>query len=154
MPDETAREAAALFWGTMPLMKKIFFHSIQNQCGKMPRHLYATLLCVHFNGKQRMSEISDRLGLSKPLITQHVDKLVADGFFKRVDDPADRRIVFIEMTAKGSKYAQEVAEYFLDKGTAALGVLSRSDIAKFSGCIRTLSELLSKIDNSTRKAES
>ena len=153
MPDETAREAAALFWGTMPLMKKIFFHSIQNQCGKMPRHLYATLLCVHFNGKQRMSEISDHLGLSKPLITQHVEKLVEDGFFRRVDDPADRRIVFIEMTAKGSKYAQEVADFFLNKGTAALSVLSRSDVAKFSGCIRTLNELLTKIDVSTREAE-
>ena len=141
------------FWGTMPLLKKIFFHTLQDHCGKMPRHLYTTLLCVHFNGKQRMSEISERLGLSKPLITQHVDKLVADGFFRRVDDPADRRIVFIEMTAKGSKYAQEVAEYFLNKGTAALNVLSRSDIAKFSGCIRTLSELLAKIDASSRKAE-
>lgn len=152
MPDEKAREAAALFWGTMPLLKKIFFHTLQDHCGKMPRHLYTTLLCVHFNGKQRMSEISERLGLSKPLVTQHVDKLVADGFFKRIDDPADRRIVFIEMTAKGSKYAQEVADFFLNKGTAALSVLSQSDIAKFSGCIRTLSELLAKIDTS-RKAE-
>ena len=90
-----------------------------------------------------MSAISDRLGLSKPLVTQHVNRLVADGYCERSADPADRRIIYIEATPKGTAYAREVSDYFQERGVKALSFLSPEELERFCASMQTLHELLS-----------
>jgi DNA-binding MarR family transcriptional regulator len=146
MAPSTANRGSALFYRTLPLMKKIFLCAPAGRRGKLPPHLFGTLLCLHFHGRQKMSAISDRLGLSKPLVTQHVNRLVAEGYFKRFADPADRRIVHIDITAKGAKYAGEVSAYFQEKGQKALSTLSPNDLDRFVESLEAIHEILSRID--------
>jgi DNA-binding MarR family transcriptional regulator len=145
MSPSPVSSGAALFYKTLPLMKKIFLYAPAGQRGKIPGHLFPTLLCLYVNGRQKMSAISDRLGLSKPLVTQHVDRLVAEGYFKRFTDPSDRRIIYIDITSKGSRYAKEVSEYFRQKGEKALSSLSPEDLDRFIKSMQTIYELLSCI---------
>ncbi|MDA8125646.1 MAG: MarR family transcriptional regulator [Deltaproteobacteria bacterium] len=146
MTISLAGSAAELLYKTLPLMKKIFLGTPEGQQGKLPHHLFPTLLCLHFNGRQKMSVISDRLGLSKPLVTQHVDRLVAEGYLERSADPSDRRIIHIDITSKGSKYAKEVSSYFRQRGEKALSSLSPEDLDRFIKSMQTLQEILSGID--------
>ena len=146
MTPSAVGNGAALFYETLPLMKKVFLYAPAGQRGKIPGHLFPTLLCLYFNGRQKMSAISDRLGLSKPLVTQHVDRLVAEGYLKRFTDPSDRRIIYIDTTSKGSKYAKEVSAYFRQKGEKALSSLSPEDLDRFIKSMQTIYELLSSID--------
>ncbi|HEY1405129.1 MAG TPA: MarR family transcriptional regulator, partial [Spirochaetota bacterium] len=122
--------ASELFYRTLPLIKKIFLYSQTEPCGKLPAHLFSTLLCIHFNGKMKMSDISERLGLSKPLVTQHTERLVAEGYIVRSADPYDRRIVSIEITPQGSAYAKGITSYFQEKGAKALSKLSADDLKR------------------------
>jgi DNA-binding MarR family transcriptional regulator len=146
MSSSPVSSGAALFYKTLPLMKKVFLYAPAGRRGKIPGHLFPTLLCLYSNGRQKMSAISDRLGLSRPLVTQHVDRLVAEGYFKRFTDPSDRRIVYIDITPKGSRYAKEVYAYFRQKGETALSSLSPEDLDRFIRSMETIHELLSGID--------
>lgn len=48
-----------------------------------------------------LSQLAGRLSCVRSNMTQLVDRLEADGLVKRLDDPADRRSVKAELTAKG-----------------------------------------------------
>lgn len=48
-----------------------------------------------------LGELADKLACVKSNATQMVDRLEADGFARRVADPADRRSVRAEITARG-----------------------------------------------------
>jgi|WetSurMetagenome_2_1015567.scaffolds.fasta_scaffold04803_4 MarR family transcriptional regulator, 2-MHQ and catechol-resistance regulon repressor len=151
MSPSTAKKGSALFYRTLPLMKKIFLGAPAGRRGKLPPHLFGTLLCLHFHGRQKMSAISDRLGLSKPLVTQHVNRLVAEGYFRRFPDPADRRIIYIDITAKGAKYAGAVSTFFQGKGEKALSSLSANELSRFVESLETIHEILSRIDCPEKK---
>ncbi|GMK47104.1 MarR family winged helix-turn-helix transcriptional regulator [Paenibacillus glycanilyticus] len=62
------------------------------------------------NPKIRVSEISSKLLVTTPTVTQLLKKLIADGLVERTVDPDDRRSVGIELTPKGEQIAKEADE--------------------------------------------
>lgn len=48
-----------------------------------------------------VSQVAEKLHLSRATITSTVDRLVKKGYAERVRDEADRRVVHIELTKKG-----------------------------------------------------
>ncbi len=54
-----------------------------------------------------LSDLAVRLSCVRSNMTQLVDRLEADGFVKRVDDPADRRVVRAELTPLGERRQAE-----------------------------------------------
>jgi DNA-binding MarR family transcriptional regulator len=81
--------------------------AIQARRGQLPwRYLDMTmaqlkavmLLCG--TGRVRSRELADGLGIAPSAATPLVDRLVEQKLAKREDDPADRRIVWIQPTAK------------------------------------------------------
>jgi DNA-binding MarR family transcriptional regulator len=152
MSQTTLKNASALFYRTFPLIKKIFLHASARPRGeKLPPHLFSVLLCVHYGGKQKMGEISVRMGLSKPLVTQHVNRLVETGYFSRFPDADDRRIVRIGITARGIRYAKEISAFYFEKGMKALSLLSEKDIHLFTQSLETVKEILIKIDQASQQ---
>jgi DNA-binding MarR family transcriptional regulator len=65
----------------------------------------------------RMSELAERLGVSKQAVTQLVDELEGFGVVERVPDPEDARARRVVFTARGR------AGFF--EGLATLGELER-----------------------------
>lgn len=52
-----------------------------------------------------LSEIADKLGLSKPSVTVFVDKLTKDGYLVKVKSDADRRVSHIHLGPNGEMIA-------------------------------------------------
>lgn len=52
-----------------------------------------------------MCELAEGQGCARSNITQKMDRLEREGFVKRVDDPADRRVVLAEITPMGRQRA-------------------------------------------------
>ncbi|NED54388.1 winged helix-turn-helix transcriptional regulator [Micromonospora aurantiaca] len=70
------------------------------------------------------SDLGQRLGVSKQAAGKTVDRLVALGYLKRVDDPADARRKLVRMTAKGHDGLHRSAVVFdelRDRWAATLG---------------------------------
>lgn len=79
------------------------------------------VMVLHFIGANSgdggglmISEISGKLGVTSPTVTQHINNLEAQGLVERHADPGDRRIVRIRLTDKGSAYIQRIREARLD----------------------------------------
>ena len=58
----------------------------------------------------RMTDVSRFMMVSKPAATQAVNRLVEQGYVERVDDPADRRVVYIQPTEAGKARFREELE--------------------------------------------
>jgi DNA-binding MarR family transcriptional regulator len=54
------------------------------------------------DGALTQNDLAARLRLQKSTISRLVDQLVDDGLVRRVQNPADRRSVLVELTAKGA----------------------------------------------------
>ncbi|MCQ6561708.1 MarR family transcriptional regulator [Paenibacillus mendelii] len=57
-----------------------------------------------------VSEISGKLNVTSPTVTQHINSLEAQELVERHADPADRRVVRIQLSDKGKKYIQRINE--------------------------------------------
>ena len=86
-----------------------------------------------------LSEIAARVSCVRSNVTQLVDRLEADALVRRVDDPADRRIIRAELTAEGRR--RQAA------GAKALGAV-QANILRDLGTRsehNTLAQLLSRL---------
>ena len=90
----------------------------------------------------RMSELADRLLLSRSGVTRLVDRLVAEGLVERITCDTDRRGQWAALTAAGldrlraaaPTHLRGVAEHFLDR-------LSADELASLEGMLgRVLAE--------------
>jgi DNA-binding MarR family transcriptional regulator len=59
-----------------------------------------------------ISDISKKLSVTSPTVTQMVKNLIAAGFVERFNDSKDKRITLIRLTDKGEKVAQKATERF------------------------------------------
>ena len=58
----------------------------------------------------RMTDVSRFMMVTKPAATQAVNRLVEQGYVERVDDPNDRRVVYIRPTSEGKQRFEEELE--------------------------------------------
>ncbi len=68
---------------------------------------YALLNLLATAGKIPMTEASEKLHISKPAVTNLVDRLEKNSFLKRLADPKDRRVYLIQIQAKGESLIRE-----------------------------------------------
>ncbi|QHW31398.1 MarR family transcriptional regulator [Paenibacillus rhizovicinus] len=72
------------------------------------RILYCIMECEKTgNRKPRISDISKKLLVTTPTVTQLIKKLIEEELIERTVDPDDRRSVGIELTEKGKAVAKE-----------------------------------------------
>ncbi len=51
----------------------------------------------------RSGDLAQRCAMTAPALTELVDSLSRDGFVRRLEDPGDRRVVLVELTAQGRR---------------------------------------------------
>ncbi|MCX4510526.1 MULTISPECIES: MarR family winged helix-turn-helix transcriptional regulator [Streptomyces] len=80
-------------------------HRIQKRhlepVGITPAQSRLLRVVAHYDGAPRMADLADRLEVVPRAITTLVDGLEASGRVRRVPDPANRRVVRIELTDDG-----------------------------------------------------
>ena len=69
--------------------------------GELSTPRFEMLHAVFHGGAKPMKAIAEVLGVTARSVTDMADALVADGYLARTPDPADRRVVLLELTDTG-----------------------------------------------------
>lgn len=91
-----------------------------------------------------VSEISSKLNVTSPTVTQHINSLEAQGLVERHADPADRRIVRIRLTEKGEAYIQRINEKRLNMVVGLVQHLGEEESLRFAETMRKASDYMMK----------
>jgi Transcriptional regulators len=93
-----------------------------------------------------MSEIGDRLYISRPYMTRLADIMIGDGLVERQADPKDRRVTNLAITAKGKKFLKEsVSKYKKDLMESFEG-LTEDDLGHLGTALEEAYRILTKVD--------
>lgn len=99
---------------------------------------FSLLVQLSMAGEIPMTQISERLYVTKPAVTHLVDRLEKHKFVKRVPHPKDRRIHLLQLQPKGQQLILaiqgQIFEHFL-KALDAFDSESRATIIKFYSMI-------------------
>jgi MarR family transcriptional regulator for hemolysin len=63
----------------------------------------STLMHLYHQGACGVSDIGSHLGVTNAAASQMIDRLVGLGYLERTEDPGDRRVRQITVTANGSR---------------------------------------------------
>ncbi len=95
-----------------------------------------------------MSDLSSYFGVAFPTTTKLMSRLVQLKLVKRLDDQTDRRIIRLQLTAKGESSLVELMEKHSSNLKQMLNFLSPEDVKSVT---RILNELASKMEKSDEK---
>lgn len=95
----------------------------------------------HGHTQVTLSSIGEELRLSPPSVTLLLNPLEKHGYLKRVRDLEDRRVVFAEISEKGSKAVQELYEQFLHNAKVMVHLLGEEDTRTFIDLMNKLTRL-------------
>jgi DNA-binding MarR family transcriptional regulator len=96
----------------------------------------------------RSGDLAQRCAMTAPALTEHVDTLAREGFVRRLEDPADRRVVLVELTAQGRRELDRYRE-FMKRGVAS--VLARLPADKRARLRVALTDLNDSIEAMTKE---
>ncbi|RAV23313.1 MarR family winged helix-turn-helix transcriptional regulator [Paenibacillus contaminans] len=91
-----------------------------------------------------VSEISGKLNVTSPTVTQHINSLEAQELVERHADPADRRVVRIRLSDKGVQYIQGINEARLNMFVGLVQHLGEEESLLFTEMMRKTSEYMLK----------
>lgn len=75
---------------------------------------YTLQILTQANEMLPLSELAERLGTGKSNMTPLVDRLEADRLVRRLRSDADRRVVYVEITAEGISRLQQARVVFTE----------------------------------------
>ena len=109
---------------------------------------FALLSQLAASGPVSMTEAGAKLGVTKPAVTNLVDRLEKKGFLRRVHHPDDRRVFLLEIKPHGKTLVRRVqgeALIFLLKTLEKFSGKEKETISHFYGLLsRTLDGALKK----------
>lgn len=112
---------------------------------KMSLETYYCLQILHKNGTLTMSDLAQRLGITKQQATKTIEKLHEYGFVRRIYKEEDRRLIQIEVTQKALDYIEET--YYHDKEIIQMleEKFGEEDLKMFEEAIHILLKILPKL---------
>lgn len=95
---------------------------------------FFVLIAIHSRGRSSLQPLADKMTVSMPTMSGIIERLVVAGYVSRVENPEDRRQVFIELTKEGrgliaqfqgavSQRWQEVLEVLDDKEVKSMSAI-------------------------------
>jgi DNA-binding MarR family transcriptional regulator len=102
------------------------------------------LYLLFYHREASVKQAADFLGISKSAVTQLADPLVAKELVSRRNDPNDRRIVRLSLTANGSQVLKKLAKYKFAGIRSAIDSLEDKDIKQLYSLHQKMAENMSK----------
>ena len=96
---------------------------------KLTQPQYAVLLELvqSFPKPMTMTAISCKLYITKPAVTNLVDRLEKNGFLKRLNHPDDRRVSLLQIQPRGKKMVEKIRERLVGVMVGAVKQLSSEE---------------------------
>lgn len=131
-----------------PLLSKRF-KDIRAQTNLNPGSLYILGL-INKHSSLTMSEIGCKLGIPKPHVTAHIDRLIRSKMVKRNYDENDRRIINITLTEKGKKDINDIFLSLSQDLKARIETLDEEKLKTFFYAVIEVKTTLAEIINDSK----
>ena len=131
----------AYFREVQPKFSRFYFHILSQAGLTLPQ--YALLNQLALAGTMSMTEAGERLHISKPAVTNLVDRLEKNKFLKRLAHPKDRRVYLLEIQPEGKTIARKIQTQALNLLLRSLGSFSEGEQKTISRFYAELSKTIS-----------
>jgi DNA-binding MarR family transcriptional regulator len=109
----------------------------------------ARILWQLVESPRRSGEIAQRCALTPASVSELVDSLERDGFVRRSEDRNDRRVVVVEITARGRREIERVGELMTAPVAKIIAVLSAEKRSRLAAALADLQEAFGAPKEST-----
>jgi DNA-binding MarR family transcriptional regulator len=109
----------------------------------------ARILWQLVESPRRSGEIAQRCGLTPASVSELVDLLERDGFVRRSEDRNDRRVVVVEISARGRREIERVGELMTAPVAKILAGLSADKRSRIAAALADLQEAFAAPKEST-----
>ena len=137
------------FRAVQPKFTRLCVRNLSREKLTIPQ--FAALNVLAAAGTLPMTELSSKLYITKPAVTNLVDRLEKNKFLKRIAEPGDRRVHLIRIDPKGEKLVQKMQASILEsllKTLEQFGASEKKTIIRF---YKQLSEIMDKFLLDTKK---
>ncbi len=109
----------------------------------------ARILWQLVESPRRSGEIAQRCGLTPASVSELVDSLEGDGFVRRSEDRNDRRVVVVEISARGRREIERVGELMTAPVAKVIAGLSADKRSRIAAALADLQEAFGAPKEST-----
>ena len=109
----------------------------------------ARILWQLVESPRRSGEIAQRCGLTPASVSELVDSLERDGFVRRSEDRNDRRVVVVEISARGRREIERVGELMTAPVAKIIASLSADKRSRIAAALADLQEAFATTKEST-----
>ncbi|MFF0886267.1 MarR family winged helix-turn-helix transcriptional regulator [Streptomyces sp. NPDC001046] len=113
-------------------------HLQQRELGVTPAQSRLLRTLAHWGSPPRMADLAERLEVVPRAVTTLVDGLEASGKVRRVPDPANRRVIRIELTDEGRSTLRELHTVRRSAAEEILAPLTEDQRETLGGLLDTL----------------
>ncbi|HAC1859309.1 TPA_asm: MarR family transcriptional regulator, partial [Listeria monocytogenes] len=92
--------------------------------------------------KIRVSDLGHMLRISKPSVTQMIQSLEGKGLIKRVQNPEDKRSMYVELTEVGAGVSEKMLDEFQASFEDMQEFLGEDDMKKLITLLEKLTDYL------------
>lgn len=118
-----------------------YSHEVSNKFGITGPQLWA-LKTISQNGSLPLGELSEKMYLHPSTITGVVDRLEKKGYVVRDRGEKDRRVVMVQLTAKGERLVRKAPNPVQGKMIYGLRKLKKDELNSIYDSIRKLVEVI------------
>ncbi|MFH1440973.1 MAG: MarR family transcriptional regulator [Candidatus Omnitrophota bacterium] len=124
----------------MPVIMKQFSRYQMNELykGKITLPQFFILEFLSTNKQSKMKDLAGFMEVTTAAATGIVDRLVRDSYIVRFYDPADRRVVMVKLTPKGSELVKKIIQ---QRRQATIKMFSRISEADRQDYLRILIQI-------------
>lgn len=144
---ESSAEISSAFIETLVLIHRNFYRNLTTP---VPLNQFATLMTLRLEKQATLSEIGQRLQISKQQMTNICDKLLHTGLITKRQDHEDRRRMLISMTSAGEKILDDQNELVRQRFLSSLRGLSEEERTELRHSITNLNHYIEKMASTPR----
>ena len=144
---EASTDISFAFIETLVLIHRNFYRNLTTP---VPLNQFATLMTLRLEKQATLSEIGQRLQISKQQMTNICDKLLHAGLITKRQDHKDRRRMLISMTSAGEKILDDQNELVRQRFLSSLRGLSEEERTELRHSITNLNHYIEKMASTPR----
>lgn len=148
MPNEpSSRRPAVAAWAALLQVHAALVPELDAELRKaagLPLTWYDVLLELDAAGPMRMSDLGEKVVLSRTRVSRLVAELETNGLLRRENNPDDGRSALVAITDLGKQRFREAAPHYLDGIERRLG--AHADPAELAALAATLRKVLGATD--------
>jgi DNA-binding MarR family transcriptional regulator len=131
----------------LPVIRKKLINILdEGSKGEISHYHFIILNMIGRSDALSVSEIGQRISVSRPQMTAMIDKLVSLELVTRLTDSGDRRIIRISITPAGRTLLSRARKRIKMHLVKKLGLLDEKDLAIFAAAINNFKVIGQKIE--------